>query len=195
MNDQSTDSGRYRSAAITLHWIMAALILTQFFVAAYMGSQPDDSVAQDNVEKVHVSIGLTIFLFAVARLVVRLMYRAPPLPAGVPQWQRGLAKASHMTFYFLILAIPLTGWSLKSFFPRPISFWGFEGWPRLPWFSSLPPEQGAPLYGQVESFHGAMAGLLMLLLLLHVGAALLHQFKGPPVLWRMLPFMRRPPNL
>ena len=33
MNYESTDSGRYRSAAITLDWIMAALILTQLFVA------------------------------------------------------------------------------------------------------------------------------------------------------------------
>jgi len=39
------------------------------------------------------------------------------------------------------------------------------------------------------SFHGFVADLLLALIVLHVAAALYHQFvKGDELLWRMLPF-------
>lgn len=193
MTDQAAASGRYRTAVIALHWLIAVLIITQMVIAVRMG--PEESPAQHNLEALHVSVGLTILLLSVARMVVRLMYTPPPLPVVMALWQRVLAKIGHAAFYVLIPAILLTGWSLRSFPSQPVAFWGAEVWPRLPWFSSLPPDQGMPLYHRIELIHEIMTGLLLWLLVLHVAGALWHQFRGPSVLWRMLPFMRRPSNL
>jgi cytochrome b561 len=91
-----------------------------------------------------------------------------------------------------MLALPFTGWALKSFFPRPIQLWSVVEWPQLPYFGGLTPDQGRPLYGQLEDFHGDVLAMGMVVLLtLHVAGALKHQFDGSPVLWRMLPFLRK----
>lgn len=193
MTDQTAASGRYRTTAIALHWAIAVLIITQMVIAVRMG--PEESPAQDKLEALHVSVGLTILLLTAVRVVMRLRHKAPPLPGGIARWQQVLAKVGHAAFYVLIPAILLTGWSMRSFSSRPVTFWGAEVWPRLPLFGSLPPERGASLYHQIESVHEAMTGLLLWLVVLHVVGALWHQFRGAPVLWRMLPLMRRPPGL
>jgi cytochrome b561 len=106
-------------------------------------------------------------------------------------WERVLAGVSHFAFYVLMLALPFTGWALKSFFPRPIHWWGVQ-WPQLSFMGGMPPEQGRPLYERIENIHGDVLVLAMVVLLaLHVGGALKHQFDGSPVMWRMLPFLRK----
>ncbi len=188
---EAASQSRYRTAAIVLHWILALLIIGQVLGGWYMGSLPEDSPAQEFVEGIHVSMGLTILLFTLARIVVRLTNPPPALPGGLARWERLLARVSHSAFYVLMLALPFTGWALKSFFPRPLYWWGVQ-WPQLPIMGGLPPEQGRTLYEQLEIIHGDVLALAMVMLLaLHVGGAVKHQFDGSPVLWRMLPFLRK----
>lgn len=157
-----------------------------------MDSLPDDSPQQDRIEFIHVSMGLTILLFTIARIVVRLTNPAPALPSTIAPWERLLSGISHFAFYVLMLALPFTGWVLKSFPPPPISFWGWFNWPKLPYFPDIPEAQGRQMFGQVADIHGEVLVTAMLVLLaLHVLGALKHQFDGSPVLWRMLPFMRK----
>jgi cytochrome b561 len=73
----------YKAAAITLHWILALLIIGQVLGGWYMGSLPEDSPAQGYVEQVHISVGLTILLFTMARIVVRLANPPSALPPGL----------------------------------------------------------------------------------------------------------------
>jgi cytochrome b561 len=182
----------YRAAAIALHWILAVLIIGQILGGWYMGSLLEDSPEQDSFEIIHVSLGLTILLFTVARIAVRLTNLPPALPSGIAPWERMLSGVAHFGFYALMLALPCTGWALKSFFPTPIHWWGVVEWPQLPYFGGLSPAQGRPLYNQIETLHGeVLVTAALVLLALHVLGALKHQFDGSPVLWRMLPFMRK----
>ncbi len=185
---------RYAPAAIVLHWIIAVLILSQIGLGWYMANLPDDSPAQDGFEaRVHIPLGLTILVLSVARLVVRLANPPPPINPRLAGWEKALAGFSHVAFNGLILALPLAGWALKSFGPGPISFWGLFNWPHLPVFGALSRAVGMPLYGALETAHGSiMVWTLLALLALHVAGALKHQFDGAPVLWRMLPFLKKP---
>ena len=119
---------RYNVTAMSLHWLIALLIIVQICLGWYMNEVlPDHTPAQATIQSIHISLGLTILLLVLARIVVRLTYRPPPLPAGLAAWERYLAHASHLLFYLLMLALPLTGWALVSMGNKPISFWGCPG--------------------------------------------------------------------
>jgi len=185
---------RYSVTAMTLHWLIALLIFVQICLGWYMNEVlPDHSPAQANIESIHISLGLTILMLVLARIVVRLIYRPPPLPAGLAPWERYLAHTSHLVFYILMLAMPLTGWALVSMGNKPISFWGLP-WPHLPGvamiFGASPPK---PVRHELSHIHVyILIWIVLINLALHVAGALKHQFDGSPVLWRMTPL--KPPQ-
>jgi cytochrome b561 len=184
---QGSSRQRYVRAAIILHWTIAMLILTQIGIGWYMNEAlPDHSPAQAQVKGIHVSLGLTILLLVLARIGVRLFNPPPPLPAGMPAWERLLSGAVHLLFYVLMLVMPLTGWFLVSLGNRPISFWGLP-WPHLPGavqlIGSAPPRAARETVAHVHVF--ILIWIVLINLALHVAGALKHQFDGRPVLWRM----------
>jgi cytochrome b561 len=184
--DVSRD-GRYGAVSMWLHWTIAILILAQIGLGWVMNEVlPDHSPAQAQVEAVHISLGLTILLLVLVRIGVRLTHPAPPLPSDMPAWERILARGSHVLFYLLLLAMPLTGWALVSLGSRPIAFWGLP-WPHMPGIGAL---LGSPAPRPVrqELAHIHVFILIWVVLLnlgLHIAGALKHQFDGHPVLWRM----------
>jgi cytochrome b561 len=182
---------RYGAVSMTLHWIIAGLILTQIGLGWYMNNYlPDHSPAQAAIEKLHISLGLTTLLFIVARIAVRITHRAPAMPAGLGLWERLLARFSHLLFYALMLALPLTGWAMVSARPGEIGFWGLA-WPHLPGVAFLTAPDQRPMRHLLQQTHTSLLVWIALAnIALHVVGALKHQFDGNPVLWRMLPFGR-----
>jgi len=83
---------RYGAGAMALHWIIAALIIVQLCLGWYMNEVlPDHSPAQDRVQDIHVTVGLSILILVLVRIGWRLAHRPPPLPAGMPLWDRASA--------------------------------------------------------------------------------------------------------
>lgn len=184
---------RYDLASIVLHWTLALLIVVQIGLGWWMNEVlPDHTPFQGQVEGVHISLGLTMFLLVLVRIGVRLTHPAPPSPPGIPLWERALARTSHVVFYLLMLALPLTGWTLLSLGTHPIQFWGLP-WPHLPGvgqlFGSPAPR---PVRHEISHIHVyILIWIVLINLALHVAGALKHQFDGKPVLWRMTPL--KPP--
>jgi cytochrome b561 len=185
---------RYGALSIAIHWTIALLIVVQLCLGWYMNEVlPDHTPAQAQVQSIHVSLGLTILLLVLIRIAVRLTHPAPPLPAGMPAWERLLARATHIFFYLLLLALPLTGWALVSLRAGPIPFWGLT-WPHMPGLGALLGSPAPrPVRHELAHIHVfILIWIVLLNLALHVAGALKHQFDGRPVLWRMLPFLKRP---
>jgi cytochrome b561 len=177
----------YDVVSIWLHWIIAALIVVQVCLGWYMNEVlPDHSPAQAQIESLHVSLGLTILLLVLARIGVRLTHPAPPLPPAIPLWERLLARTTHVAFYLLLLALPLTGWTLVSLGTHPVHFWGLP-WPHLPGvgavFGSPTPRAVRERLAHVHVY--ILIWIAVITLALHVGGALWLQFGKTPVLWRM----------
>ena len=62
----------------------------------------------------HKWIGVTVFALAVLRVLWRATHRAPPMPDGMPRWQKGAAHLTHFLLYVLMLVIPASGYLYSS---------------------------------------------------------------------------------
>ncbi len=186
------EGNRYSAVAMVLHWTIAALIVIQLCLGWYMNEiVPDHSPLQDRVQDIHVTVGLSILILVLVRIGWRLVHPTPPLPSGMPAWERILARASHLLFYVLLLAMPLTGWALVSVRHEGIPFFGLA-WPAMPMLDHMAKAQARGVGGQLKHIHiFILVWVVLINLALHVAGAIKHQFDGNPVLWRMLP-LRRP---
>ncbi len=147
-----------------LHWIMALLILAMLFIGIGMVASLSD---YHWLVSIHKPLGALILVLAVIRLINRLINPAPPLPRGMPGWQRFAAHASHVVLYVLMIALPLVGWAMLSAARDPIVLFG--AW-------HLPPilPHDAALYACLRTAHTVLALLLFVTILVHLGAALMH---------------------
>lgn len=179
-----TDSGqvavRYSNLAVAIHWITAVLILTQVAIGlefADMAKGPDRSL----LFTWHKTIGVTILLLAIVRLIVRLMNPPPPFPAEFPKWERFAAVWNHRLFYFLIIALPVTGLSA-------VSDHAVHGMTTLIGGLKFPV---IPL-GDTGDLHVFLVWTTIALLAIHVGAALKQQFFDRSIVAGRMPPFRSP---
>jgi cytochrome b561 len=183
---------RYHSVAITLHWLIAALVVTNVILG--FGHEYVDRATSREMMWWHKSIGISVFLLTLVRLGWRISHPIPPLPIDMAPWKKFLARANHWAFYFLLLALPFLGWLLTSASPRnnPIPFFGLQ-WPFLPFVHDLPMDQRKALTPQFAEAHETVAKITLALVVLHVAAALHHIFvRKDEVGHHMLPFLRSP---
>ncbi|MFL5297357.1 MAG: YceI family protein [Phenylobacterium sp.] len=182
-------SGRYSAAAIVLHWAIALAIVLQIILAGRMeGPRTPTSFA---VTQLHKSIGVTILLLSLARIAWRLMNPPPPMPVTMARWERELARITHVGFYVVMIAMPLTGWIMVSASRTqiPTLLYGVVPWPMVPGIAELAPGAKKVWHAIGENGHGLIAKLIYVLLALHVAGALKHQLfsRDEPVLARMAP--------
>jgi len=187
-------SGRYGVIAIMLHWLIAIFIAAQIFVGLWMVDairQPASRILALQAYQWHKSLGLTLLILSLARLLWRLFNRPPPLPESMSRPEMLGAHAVHWLFYVLMIAIPLLGWAMVSAAPFavPIKVFGTFQWPSFPWVRAL--DNKAMLGTVVQLSHRYAAYFLVLLAGLHVAAALRHHvFSRDDVLARMIPWVR-----
>lgn len=158
-----------------LHWTMAALILFQLGLGAWMANVVDDLIRQFQLTQTHKSWGFVIFVLALARIAWRLANRTRPgLPPTMPAWQVRAAAASHGLLYALMLILPLSGWAYASASPLQ-DLLGIENevFGRFalpdPWVPG-----NAAVADAARAVHRWAAILLALVLAVHVAAALKH---------------------
>jgi cytochrome b561 len=97
--------------------------------------------------------------------------------------ERRLAHATHIAFYVLLFAMPLTGWMMSSAKNYSVSWFGLFTWPNL-----IGKSEGA--FDALRSTHHILSYLLFAIAVLHILAALKHHFwNKDDVLLRMLPFL------
>lgn len=115
---------RYTAVAIILHWVVAALVLGQFALGWWMQEIPKQPPgARVEAFNLHKSVGLLIAALMLARIAWRLGHPAPP-HAPMPRWQLYLARATHLSFYVVLVALPLSGYLGSAFSGFPVKFFG-----------------------------------------------------------------------
>ncbi len=157
---------RYTLVQKILHWLIALAV-----IGALAGGELihwlDNGSLKDQIYFVHKSTGMLILALMAARVVARLTYGAPGLPAEIPGWQRTVSGATHFLLYALLVLMPLVGWAATSAFPAPLPFYGLFEVPAL---------IGADraLSERLFEVHHYMGRAILVLVAMHIGAALFH---------------------
>ncbi|WP_332682807.1 cytochrome b [Bosea sp. (in: a-proteobacteria)] len=170
----------YPATSKLLHWLIAACVLTTAPVAIAM-TRVEKGPTQDALYNFHKSLGLTILILMILRLLNRLIVGAPVADPGIEPWQKSVSSAVHTSLYVLLLAMPIVGYIANSVYGAPTPFFGLF---------NLPPIVGKneALATQLFTLHRWVGYLLIVLILTHIGAALYHTWiRRDEVLKRMLP--------
>jgi cytochrome b561 len=179
-----TEPVRYGVTAQLLHWVIAGLIVTQFVLARLSAHLPL-GVHKLALLARHKSVGMTILMLAVLRLAWRLGHPVPALPPKMRPIERWTARATHVAFYVLLFAMPLTGWMMSSAKNYSVSWFGLFTWPNL-----IGKNERA--FDVLRSTHDTLSNVLFAVAVLHILAALKHHFwDRDDVLMRMLPATRQ----
>lgn len=174
----------YTKTAILLHWLIALSIAIVFSVGIYMHELPL-SPHKLQIYAYHKWAGITIFLLVLFRLVWRYLYSPPPLPETMLQWEKHIAYLVHFILYFLMLAIPMSGWLMSSAAGFPVILFGIIPLPDLV-------AKNKELADLFKIIHFFLNMSLLLLVFLHIAAAVKHHFMvKDDVLVQMLPFLKR----
>lgn len=184
------ETERYGIVAILLHWLIAAVIFAQLWIGFGMEDFPKGSLERLQAFNLHESVGLTILILSLARLAWRLLNPAPPAPPGQNSTEQRLARIAHFGLYFLIIAVPLAGWATVSAEPAEagLSLFGAVDWPYLPILGSGGANEA--LEHLMEETHEILVFSLIGLFLLHILAALRHQYLlKDKVVARMAPWL------
>lgn len=177
---------RYSTVSLAFHWLTAALVVTQ--VLLITAHDATEGPLSRELVQIHKSVGLSILVLTLGRIGWRLANPALPLPDTMKRWEKLLARATHVLFYVLLVAMPLMGWAASSAGGREIIWFGLFEWPLLPIGG------GREVAGQLMDLHEAAAKGLYVLMALHVIGALKHQFfDRDNVLHRMIPWIPRRP--
>lgn len=177
--------------AMTLHWLMAAAILTLLTSGLWMTDAikvPATQASAFTTYQWHKSLGLTVLVLSLARLAWRFISPPPELPDSMGCLSRWAAHGTHAAFYILMIGLPLIGWAMvsASVYGLPTIVFNLFEWPHIPALANL--ENKAPVEAAFKTAHQAGGYLMIALLILHVAAALKHHFVDRDhVLASMLP--------
>lgn len=181
---------RYGSVAMTLHWVIAALVLINLCLGLYMADLPRTDANRFMLFQLHKSFGLTVLVLSLARLGWRLVNPVPPAPRGLHPLLRLSARGAHALLYVFIIAIPLAGWAMvsSSSLGLPTPYFGLFSWPNISFLAEMAPAAKAANLDFFKETHELLAESAIVLIALHVLAALYHQFlRRDDVLRRMVP--------
>lgn len=104
---RSTPSN-YGKIAQTFHWISALLILFMLPLGLIMGRLHEGSI-QNMLYRVHIAVGLIVFVITAARVVWRFMEPTPNPPVQLGIERKWLFKIIHLLQYLVLIGMTVTG--------------------------------------------------------------------------------------
>jgi cytochrome b561 len=180
MNLRNTPAA-WGAVSKAMHWSVAVLVLFLIAYGAWMTHVPERGARLDHY-LLHSVIGYYLALLLGLRIIWRMFDPAPPQPAASRSWERWSAHAGHFALYALMIAVSVSGWVLHSAFPRRMEA-ELVGGIKVPLLFAQPDRA---ISQAAEHIHKILAYALLLLVIIHVAAALRHHFiKRNDVLRRM----------
>ena len=173
----------YSLPARRFHWWTVLFVTAQIPLGLYMTYRGNTLNIWDgltnNLYSTHKLLGIVIFLVVLSRLIYRLTHGAPPDEPTITWWQKGASHLNHWALYLLLLLVPIGGYIGISLYPA-LDLFGLISLPGI-----VAPNQGAA--SAVFYYHWLGAVLIVLMVGVHVGAALFHYvIRKDGVLRRML---------
>ncbi|WP_425037323.1 cytochrome b [Primorskyibacter sp. S187A] len=158
---------RYHPLLVTLHWLLAVMVIGGLVMGTFaLAATPNDDPFKITALTMHMGMGVLILVLMIFRLIVRFATSKPPhADIGNALLNKG-AIAAHWVFYFLVIAMCLSGLATANIAGLPAIVFGGSGEPLPANFDDIPPRVA----------HGIIATLLGLLILAHILAGFYHHY-------------------
>lgn len=156
---------RFHPLQVSFHWLTVILVFATFVLGKYMSGLPNEA-GKIAPLGAHMILGIITLVVIIARFITRLRFPKPAHVTAGNAFFDWVGKAVHYALYAFVFLMTVSGMSLSLQSGLvPIVFGG----------------SGASLPADFFDFtsrmlHGFIAPALLLLVILHVGAALYHQF-------------------
>lgn len=171
---------RFGAVSQVFHWGTFFLFVSLYVVAEIAEDTPKGP-GKWALYDLHKSIGITVLFVVFLRLSWRLANPLPEATGAVSRWIEKAASVSHFLLYAVMFLMPLSGYVMSVSGGHEVSWFGLFNLPNL-----LSKNEG--IHEFAEEFHGATAKVILVLVSIHLLAALWHHFiVKDNILRRMLP--------
>jgi cytochrome b561 len=175
---------RYGAVSQAFHWVTAVLVAAAYVLGEGGPESRVYSAARSGDLAWHETLGILVFAVVLARVLWRLVDRAP---AGPPMamWMEWSARAVHWLLYGLLVAIPATAIIGAYLEGHPVTLLGI---------GEIGPFLGSShdLGQTITDLHTTLGSFIVWVAGLHAAAALYHHFvMKDRVLVSMLPVPER----
>lgn len=164
----------YGSMAKTLHWLMAAIILTLIAVGIYMADLPRESAEEKQyafqLYDLHKSFGVVALALIALRLVWLRVTPAPQLPAVFAGKEKMVVKMLQGLLYLLMILLPISGYLMSNAGGHPIHFFGLFEMPAIVGESKT-------IGGIAHEVHEYGGWAMLVIIVLHMAGAIKHRIK------------------
>jgi cytochrome b561 len=182
----TTENNEYAPLLRWIHWATAVIFIAAVLIGFYCGLQKPGTSPRRELLDVHKSLGMTLFMLAILRVMVRAATEAPPELSSLGPFVRLAARLNQWALYAVLFVMPITGYMFSSAGGYSLPYFGLFSWPRLFTDNKAIAHTG-------ETLHGLLAYLVYAVVTLHIAATLWHVLvKKDETLWRMWP--RRSPS-
>jgi cytochrome b561 len=177
---ETASLARYGPVARGFHWTLALLIIGSIGLGWYvMSLSYYDRWYYTSLEW-HKALGMAALVLGVLNVGRAIGSRAPAPLASMAEWERQTTRVMHGVLFLMMVAVPLTGYVISTSAGDGIAIFG---WFEVP--AVLPKSEA--LRDVAVELHYYLAYGTAALVLLHVTAALKHQFVDrDDILSRML---------
>ena len=164
--DHKQQTTRYDKGYKWLHWIMAILVILMF-MATFGFAQANTDAAKIEMLTGHSTIGSLIFILFVIRFSKRFVIKSPRPKHELAAVTTMAAKVGHLALYLLLFYVPVTGYLTARAHELPVYWFGQVN------IATLSGHNQAS-FDMLRNFHELGIKTLMVLVVLHISAALYH---------------------
>jgi cytochrome b561 len=157
---------RYHPWLVTLHWLIALMVFGNLYVGLFVFHSRSTPASRMFYLGGHIAAGSLILILMVIRFFVRVKTPKPAQADSGSAFLDAIAVLVHYSLYVFVILITITGMLMAlqaNLFPSIFLHQGF-------------PDLRAIFRSPLLMIHLLIAFVLSGLLLLHIGAALFHQF-------------------
>jgi cytochrome b561 len=179
---------RYNKVSIILHWLIGIVLLCMFALGFWMSDLPKDLPKSATLDlfnlgvhtmtfaeplsprafyfNLHKSIGVTLLVLIVFRLLWRLSHPAPELLPTMKAWEKKLSEVTHKVLYLLMLAMPISGLIMTLYSKYGVVWFG------IPLMKGI---DNPELRDVFKESHEVIGIIFLVLVILHILAAIKHK--------------------
>jgi cytochrome b561 len=161
----------------SFHWIIALMIIAMLIIGCAMGFTHKETF--QSFMFYHQSIGVTVLILMVSRLVWRLCSTTPQYPTSMNTMEKRIAHAMAWLLYLLIFLIIGAGMMMTAYHGYAIKFWA--------WPFHLPVAANKAMSHFFNTVHLVLAWTILTCVVMHIGASCYHHFvRKDDILKRMM---------